>query len=109
QGHGDMENAARFPHLHAPAATTDKPQTRRYTNNLPGTKSRSAQWRVERTVAHVPPTWNSEWTGLGYTITDEDSGVARHYGIRADAICIPYRVISASRQREMSRLIPIGS
>jgi hypothetical protein len=45
QGHGDMENAARSHISTPPAATTDKPQTRRYTNNLLGTEYRSAHPR----------------------------------------------------------------
>jgi putative transposase len=40
-GHGDMENAPRFPHPHTPAATTDKCLTRSYTNTPLGTKDRS--------------------------------------------------------------------
>jgi putative transposase len=40
-GHGDMENASRFPHPHTPAATTDNCLTRRYTNIPLGTKDRS--------------------------------------------------------------------
>jgi Integrase core domain len=42
-GHGDMENAARFPHPHTPATATDKCPTRRYTNTPLGTKHRSGQ------------------------------------------------------------------
>ena len=42
-GHGDVENAPRFPHLHAPSTTTDKGLIRRYTNIPLGTKDRSGQ------------------------------------------------------------------
>ncbi len=43
-GHGDVENAPRFPHLHAPAATAaDNCSTRRYTNIPLGTNNRSGQ------------------------------------------------------------------
>src|ERR1700731_106268 len=39
-GHGDMENAPRFPHPHPPATTTDKYPTSLYTNTPLGTKDR---------------------------------------------------------------------
>jgi hypothetical protein len=39
QGHGDMENALRFPHPDTPAATTDKGLTRSYNNTPLGTKT----------------------------------------------------------------------
>jgi len=43
----EMWKTLRVSHIPTPsAATTDKLQTRRYTNNLLGTKSRSAQYRL---------------------------------------------------------------
>ena len=52
-GHGDMENAARFPHPHTPGGDYGKCLTRRYTNTPLGTKDRSGHTAIGETRKSV--------------------------------------------------------